>query len=263
MLIDSTLRLSARVRSRKRADRSALEAIGLGVRSGRNASTSAARSTPRPTSQFSRCLGDMQSCSWPWLDDRSLSLALHLYPNFKRAAGVARSGSSPFIRSVRDAVGRGQHSVRMEATCVHRAGPFVIFHGERHAWRKAGRSRLAPGPHDRHWPRLVCAKRKRVRCPVVLEGEEVAAVLSRLRWRQRVIACRQYGFELRLVESLRLRVGSTHRACAAERAVRMASSRSLAPLGGGDITASPRRGVARVIPCELPSSCLRLAPQRV
>jgi len=148
---------------------------------------------------------------------------------------MARTESSPFFRQVRDVIRTRHYSLRTEDTHVHWIRRFIFFHGKRHP-RDLGESevgaflthlavvgRVSPSTQNQALNALVFlykvvlerplgdvegvvrAKAPR-RVPVVLEREEVAAMLSHLAGQQWLIACLQYGSGLRLMESLRLRV---------------------------------------------------------
>jgi integron integrase len=143
--------------------------------------------------------------------------------------------SSPFLRSVREAIRKRHFSIRTEEAYVHWTKRFILFHGKRHP-AQLGESdvaaflshlaiegQVAAATQNQALNALVflyrnvldrplgeCigivrAKRPQ-RLPVVLTPEEVGRILRALKGVHWLIGCLQYGSGLRLLESVRLRV---------------------------------------------------------
>jgi integron integrase len=143
--------------------------------------------------------------------------------------------SSPFLRSVREAIRKRHFSIRTEEAYVHWTRRFILFHGKRHPTQLgesevaaflshlAVEGQVAAATQNQALNALVflyrnvldqplgeCvgivrAKRPQ-RLPVVLTPEEVRRILCALKGVHWLIGCLQYGSGLRLLESVRLRV---------------------------------------------------------
>ena len=145
-------------------------------------------------------------------------------------------GSSPFLRSVRDAIRVRHYSVRTEDAYLQWIKRFILFHGKRHPSELGEREVAAFLTHlavegqvagstqnqalnalvflYRHvvkrplgeFTGIVRAKRP-PKVPVVLTTNEVGRVLRKLEGLHWLVACLQYGSGLRLLESVRLPKG--------------------------------------------------------
>ena len=143
--------------------------------------------------------------------------------------------SSPFLRSVREAIRTRHFSIRTEEAYLHWIKRFILFHGKRHPTQMAEgevaaflshlavEGQVASATQNQALNALVflyrnvlgrplgeCtgivrAKRPQ-RLPVVLTPDEVGRILRALKGIYWLIGCLQYGSGLRLLESLRLRV---------------------------------------------------------
>ena len=143
--------------------------------------------------------------------------------------------SSPFLRSVREAIRVRHFSIRTEEAYVHWVKRFILFHGKRHPAEMGEAEVAAFLTHlavegcvasatqnqalnalvflyrnvlDRPLGTctgIVRAKRAE-RVPVVLTTAEVASILQKLKGIYWLVGCLQYGSGLRLLESVRLRV---------------------------------------------------------
>jgi integron integrase len=143
--------------------------------------------------------------------------------------------SSPFLRSVREAIRKRHFSIRTEEAYLQWIRRFILFHGKRHPMQlgesdvAAFLSHLAVDGQvasatqnqalnalvfmyrnvlDRPLGQctgIVRAKRPQ-RLPVVLTPDEVGRILRALKGIYWLIGCLQYGSGLRLLESVRLRV---------------------------------------------------------
>jgi len=144
-------------------------------------------------------------------------------------------GSSPFLRSLREAIRVRHFSIRTEEAYVHWIKRFILFHGKRHPTQMgepevaaflthlAVEGQVASATQNQALNALVFLYRKVLdrplgactgivrakhlpRVPVVLTATEVASVLQKLKGVYWLIGCLQYGSGLRLLESVRLRV---------------------------------------------------------
>ncbi|MCB1866798.1 MAG: integron integrase [Chromatiales bacterium] len=143
-------------------------------------------------------------------------------------------GASPFMDSVRAAARFRGFSYRTEQTYLHWFRRFIRFHGMRHPREMAEpevtafltdlavRRNVSPSTQNLALCALVFLYRhvigrpiegiqasratKFARIPVVLNPEEVNALLAQLSGAQRLAASLMYGSGLRLMECLRLRV---------------------------------------------------------
>jgi integron integrase len=155
----------------------------------------------------------------------------------RRADGnkAARTGRSPFLDSVREAVRVRHYSYRTEQAYVHWVRRFILFHGRRHP-RELGETEVAAFLSDLAVRRKVAAstqnqalnalvflykavlgrplgemvgvvraKRPR-RLPTVLSRGEVGALLAQMRGSAWLVCGLLYGSGLRLREALSLRV---------------------------------------------------------
>ncbi len=143
--------------------------------------------------------------------------------------------SSPFLRSVREAIRVRHFSIRTEEAYVHWVKRFILFHGKRHPAEMGEAEVAAFLTHlavegcvasatqnqalnalvflyrnvlDRPLGActgIVRAKRAE-RVPVVLTTAEVGSILQKLKGVYWLVGCLQYGSGLRLLESVRLRV---------------------------------------------------------
>jgi integron integrase len=143
--------------------------------------------------------------------------------------------TSPFLRSVRDAIRVRHLSIRTEEAYIGWIKRFIVFHSKRHPaelgepevasflTHLAVQGQVAASTQNQALNALVflyanvlnrplgeCTGIVRAkqpqRLPVVLTPAEVAAVLGKLSGVHWLIACLQYGSGLRLLESIRLRV---------------------------------------------------------
>ncbi len=143
--------------------------------------------------------------------------------------------SSPFLRSVREAIRVRHFSIRTEEAYVHWVKRFILFHGKRHPTEMgesevaaflthlAVEGQVASATQNQALNALVFLYRNVLdrplgactgivrakhpqRVPVVLTGAEVASILQKLTGVYWLIGCLQYGSGLRLLESVRLRV---------------------------------------------------------
>jgi integron integrase len=148
---------------------------------------------------------------------------------------AARTGRSPFLDSVREAVRVRHYSYRTEQAYVHWVRRFILFHGRRHP-RELGETEVAAFLSDLAVRRKVAAstqnqalsalvflykavlgrplgevtgvvraKRPR-RLPTVLSRGEVGALLGQMRGTTWLVCGLLYGSGLRLREALSLRV---------------------------------------------------------
>ncbi|MCF6254986.1 MAG: phage integrase N-terminal SAM-like domain-containing protein [Gammaproteobacteria bacterium] len=144
--------------------------------------------------------------------------------------------SSPFLRSVVEAICVRHYSIRTEKAYINWIKRFILFHDKRHPAKMGGvevgdfltdlamNRQVSPSTQNQGLnalnflykvvleqplgdvKNLVRAKNKR-KLPVVLTVDEVrAAVLRELNGVQWLAACLMYGSGLRLMECLRLRV---------------------------------------------------------
>ncbi len=152
--------------------------------------------------------------------------------------------SSPFLRTVRDAIRVRHYSIRTERAYLRWVRQFILFHDKRHPADMGGSEvaafltylavvrGVAPATQNQALNALVflydavldrplgdirgiVRAKPKEKLPVVLTMDEVRAVLTRLSGIHWLIACIQYGSGLRLMESVRLRVKDldfTHRA---------------------------------------------------
>ena len=143
--------------------------------------------------------------------------------------------SSPFLRSVREAIRVRHFSIRTEEAYVQWVKRFILFHGKRHP-TQMGEAEVAAflthlaveggvasstqnqalnalvflykrvlGRPLGECVGIVYAKRPQ-RIPLVLTPAEVGRILANLKGVYWLIGCLQYGSGLRLLESIRLRV---------------------------------------------------------
>ncbi len=143
--------------------------------------------------------------------------------------------SSPFLRSVREAIRVRHFSIRTEEAYVYWVKRFILFQGKRHPTEMgesevatflthlAVEGQVASATQNQALNALVFLYRNILdrplgqfvgivrakhsqRIPVVLTGAEVASILQKLKGVYWLIGCLQYGSGLRLLESVRLRV---------------------------------------------------------
>ena len=145
------------------------------------------------------------------------------------------ASSSPFLKRLRTAIRVRHYSIRTEQAYLYWVRRFVLFHDKRHPDTLAEADvaafltylalerNVAPSTQNQALNALVflyrfvlerplgelngVARAKRSsRLPVILTAKEVGQLLSRLPNRVWIVACLQYGYGLRLMESVRLRV---------------------------------------------------------
>ncbi len=148
---------------------------------------------------------------------------------------MSRTGRSPFMDEVRDALRVRHYSIRTERAYLDWIRRFIRFHDTRHPREMGAREvsaflthlaverGVAAATQNQALNALVFLYRRVLeqpldeiegivranrpaKLPVVLSPEEIGRVLARLSGSYWLIACLQYGSGLRLLESVRLRV---------------------------------------------------------